>query len=146
MPFLAEAREFIPAPLDACLAMLRDFDSWTRWMPDSFRPVAGPSHALVEGDRIAVRIRGVPGVAKMAIARYVPGRTLAWSGGVPGVLSAVHAFHFEARDGGTMVHSEEIWRGALSHVAPVAQRVRVQAEQVGRDQLAGLARALREAR
>jgi hypothetical protein len=108
--------------------------------------VFGPSGPLVVGDEIGVRIGGVPGVSKLRISELESGRVLAWSGGVPGVLAAVHAFRFEAREGGSMARSEERWSGALGRLGPLAKRVRTQAERVGADQLAGLADAVRSQR
>lgn len=110
-------------------------------MPASFRPVRGPERALAVGDRFEVRLRGKPGGTRIEVVELVPGRVLAWAGGIPGVLHAVHRFHFDAEDGGTRIRSIETWTGALAY-GPIGARVKRAAERIGREQLEGLARDL----
>lgn len=114
---------------------LSDFASWASWMPRSFRPVSGPSgRPLAVGDRLKVRIARGPLPTSIVVSEIDPGRAIAWKGGVPGVLTAVHRFVFDAA--ANEVRSIETWSGAL---APVARFVvKPAAERIGRDQLAGL--------
>jgi hypothetical protein len=143
MPFVAAAERLVTASADLCFARLVDFPSWTRWMPASFRPAAGPTRALAVGDVMRIRIAGLPLPAQLRVLRCVAGRELAWRGGVPGVLMAEHVFYFEpAGAGATRVRSEETWSGALARVRLLARRVRAMAERVGREQLDALARSL----
>ena len=142
MSFVAEARRVIAASPDVCFARLADFPSWATWMPASFRPVSGPSRPLHVGDIVKVKIAGLPGLAVLRVVRAEPGRALAWQGGVRGLLDAVHAFHFTAQDGGTLVHSEETWTGALTGIGPIVRRVKTMAEGIGAAHLDGLARSL----
>ena len=142
MSFVAEARRVIAASPDACFARLADFPSWTDWMPSSFRPLSGPTRTLVVGDVLNVKIAGLPGKAVLRVVRAEPGRAIGWQGGVPGVLDAIHTFHFSAQGDGTLVHSEETWTGALTSVGPLARRVQTMAEAVGTAHLEALARSL----
>jgi hypothetical protein len=138
MPFVAEARRAIEASPEACVEQLRDFPSWRVWMPSAFR-----RRKLEVGDGFRVKIAGVPGVASLRVTEVIAWRAVAWTGGVPGVLHAVHRFRFEPREGGAMSHSEETWSGALANVGFVEGRVKAMAERIGRDQLDALAEALR---
>lgn len=113
-------------------------------MPQSFRPIDGPERVMRPGDRLKVSIRGVPGPALLRVVQIEPGRIVSWSGGVSGVLTGLHEFHFDEAPGGTNARSEEAWTGALSSVGIVARRVKPMAERVGSDQLDALARDLVE--
>jgi hypothetical protein len=68
-------------------------------------------------------------------------RELTWGGGVPGVLTGSHRFLFEPRgESSVEVRSIETWSGMMSpvlrrHLLPLAERI-------GREQLAGLEKAL----
>jgi hypothetical protein len=44
-----------------------------------------------------------------------PPREIGWTGSTMGI-KAVHVFRFEAKDGGTLVRSEESWAGLLASV------------------------------
>lgn len=141
LSFVAEAERSVPHSAAACFARLADFSTWSRWMPPAFVPVDGPKQQMAPGDPLRVRIGGVPGVTPMRVIHVEPGRSVAWTGGVPGVLKAVHEFRFEATDSGTRMRSIETWSGAMAF-GPVAWKVRKQAEKIGRLQLEGLARDL----
>jgi hypothetical protein len=119
---------------------LADHGSWTGWMPRSFRPVGGPAGPLRVGDRLRVRIAGLP-LASTIVVRVVrrPAEIM-WSGGLSGAFYAEHHFHFDPEDGGVRVRSEETWSGVL---APALRRlVQPLAVQIGEQQLIGLARAV----
>ncbi|MBS2030823.1 MAG: SRPBCC family protein [Deltaproteobacteria bacterium] len=137
MSFVAEVQKVVQIPPAACFARLADFPSWTRWMPASFRPVDGPNRPLALGDALRVHIRGVPGKTRLHIATFEPGRTLAWRGGVGGVLQALHAFRFEPEGQGTRIISSELWSGVLAR-GPIAKQVRRDAERVGHEQVDAL--------
>jgi hypothetical protein len=139
--FVAAAERVCDAGVDAdeAFGRLRDFPGWAAWMPESFRPVSGPNRALVVGDQVVVRIAGARFPTKLDVVEVTAdavrgARAIAWTGGVRGVLSAVHRFVFDGD--ARCVRSVETWTGAL---APVARPiVRPIAERIGREQLTGL--------
>jgi len=75
------------------------------------------------------------------VQRIDEGREVMWGGGVPGVLVAAHSFFFDDEGGGrTRIRSEELWTGVLTRIAPIAKRIRAQAERIGAAQLEGFVR------
>jgi len=137
MSFVAEASRTISATPEVLFDRLADYGSWDAWMPRSFEPMGHGVGPLQVGDRIRVRILGLPSELEITVADR--GRELAWRGGIGFLLSGEHRFIFE-RDGAssTRVRSVELWRGLLGPlVRPVVRRV---ASSVGKKQLAGLAR------
>jgi hypothetical protein len=103
---------------------------------------------LRQGDSIRVRIAGMPMAAKLSVSvtKRPDGKEgtssgeITWTGGVRGLLWAEHRFLFEPKEGGTRVRSVETWHGAL---APLFQKaIQKQAERIGAEQLAGLARGV----
>jgi hypothetical protein len=148
MPFVAQAERSLPVPPDVAFDRLANHASWYDWMPDSFRPVGRSKGPLREGDSIRVRIAGMPMPARLSISVTkrpdakggAPAGEITWTGGLKGLLWAEHRFLFEAKDGGTRVRSVETWHGAL---APFFQKaIQKQAERIGAEQLAGLARGV----
>lgn len=142
MSVVAEASVTVAVPPARALARLADFPAWSRFMPASFRPVRGPERPLALGDALFVKLRGLPTDTKLEVVQLEPERLIAWSGGVPGLLHAVHAFHFEPHEGGARVRSVETWTGVLAR-GPAGALVKRAAERVGREQLEGLANDLR---
>ncbi len=109
-------------------------------MPRSFQPVGEASRALRAGDQLRVRIGGAPRPTLLSVTVFDRAREITWCGGVRPLLWAEHRFLFEKDGAGTRVRSVETWHGALAPlVKPVLRRL---AEKVGRQQLAGLARAV----
>ena len=141
MSFIAVAERTTDASPEACYARIADFSSWSRWMPASFRPVDGPSPLTIDA-RLRVRIQGTPGVTGLTVAVARAPAELAWRGGVPGLLAAVHAFRFEAHAGGTRIRSEETWTGLFAR-GPVARTLKALAERVGNEQVEALIADLR---
>lgn len=140
MAFRAEAELTLPVSPEAAFDALADYPSWKRWMPRSFVPVSTHDGPLRKGDRIRVKVGGAPVASTLEVTAASRAAEIIWCGGARGLLYAEHRFSFEARDGGTRVRSVETWRGAL---APLLRFVvKPAAERVGRQQLAGLARAV----
>ncbi len=132
MPVIAEATQTVPGPRDAVFAQFIDYPSWDAWMPSLFRPMRGPSRPLVQGDRLLVRVKGLP--TFLTVERLETSRAVCWTAGLPGLLFARHTFTFEAvSERATLIRSVEPWTGLLTHV--VASSLQRAAEDGGRRQL-----------
>lgn len=141
MSFVAKGSRRLPVAPEVAFDRLADFASWPSWMPSSFRPAGKAEGTLRRGQKIYVRIAGIPVASRIEVTEVRRPQELAWSGGVPGLLWANHQFFFES-DGpnATNVVSHETWSGAL---APLVRRVvQRQAERIGGQQLEALARSL----
>ena len=108
-------------------------------MPASFHPMRGPSRPLRAGDRLLVRVTGLPSLLYVDLVEA--SREVRWSGGLPGLMHARHTFAFEAvGDKTTRVRSTEPWTGVVTKLPPLAARIHRVAERVGKSQLEGFAR------
>jgi hypothetical protein len=141
MSFVAKGTRRIAVTPEVAFDRLADFTSWPRWMPSSFRPVGTSEGTLRLGQKLLVRIAGIPVASKIEVTEVRRPKEIAWSGGVPGVLWANHQFFFEA-DGAdaTTVVSHETWSGVLASL--VRPMVQPKAELIGGQQLDALARSL----
>ncbi len=138
MAFVARASRLIGAAPAVAFDCLADHDSWARWMPASYRPVGKALGRLEEGVRLRVKVLGVPFPVSVRLQVVRRPDEICWSGGVKGVLFAVHRFSFLPKEGGSVeVRSEEAWSGFLASLLRTS--VEPRAERVGRDQLAALA-------
>jgi len=148
MVFIAQAERALDVSPEVAFDRLANHASWFEWMPASFRPVGRSKGPLRKGDSIRVRIAGMPMAAKLFVSVTrrpegkdgAPSGEITWTGGIPGVLFAEHRFLFEPREGGTRVRSVETWRVALAPLLRGA--IKSQAEKIGSEQLAGLARGV----
>jgi hypothetical protein len=141
MSFVARGTRRLPVAPEVAFDRLADLGSWPEWMPSSFRPVGRAEGVLRRGQKVWVKIAGVPVASPIEVSEVRRPTEIAWTGGLPGVLWANHQFLFEA-DGaaGTVVVSHETWSGLL---APLVERlIKPQAERVGGQQLEALARSL----
>lgn len=139
MALIAQSELTVPGPVDAVFSQFVDYPRWTAWMPASFRPLRGPSRPLRAGDRLLIRITGLPAI--IHVDRVESPREVCWSGGLSGVVRARHTFTFEpAGDKATRIRSTEPWTGAFTKVKPLADRIRSGAERIGRSQLEGFGR------
>ena len=142
MSFVARGSRRMPVSAEVAFDRLADLSSWPRWMPSSFHPVGKLAGVLRPGQRVWVKIAGIPVASPIDVTEVRRPTEIAWSGGVPGVLWANHQFFFEA-DGpsATVVVSHETWSGVL---APVAERlIKRNAERIGGQHLEALERSLR---
>ena len=147
MSFVTSVSDVINASRSACFARLRDFSSWRRFMPRSFRALRGPGRDLEVGDRLLLLIDAKPSplpfLTSVTVLRVAPDREITWGGGIPGFLRGEHAFFFEdAPDGATLVRSEETWSGAITGFEPAAKGIRAASARIGREQIDALARAV----
>jgi hypothetical protein len=139
MPLIADVEHTISGPIDAVFSRFIDYRSWDAWMPSLFRPMRGPSRPLRAGDRLLVRVAGLPTL--ITVEHVDAPREVRWGGGVPGVLHARHTFTFEAvGDKVTRIHSVEPWTGLLTQVKPLAGKLQGSAEAGARGQLKGFER------
>ncbi len=138
--FLAEGSRTLTVSPEVAFDKLADFSSWKDWMPRSFRPEPSEITIMRVGDRVRVRIEGMPVASTIRVTVVDRARELTWCGGARGVLFAEHRFLFEPHKDGTLVRSVESWRGVLSPILrPI---VKPNAERVGLQQLTALARAV----
>lgn len=138
MPFVAEASLSLDVSPEVAFDALADHPSWASWMPRSFTPISKADGPLRVGKKLRMKIAGAPATIEVTVVDRA--RELTWCGGVRGVLRAEHRFLFESDGkGGATVRSHETWRGALAPIVKVF--LKPAAERVGRQQLAGLARA-----
>ncbi len=139
MTFTADAELTISGPIEAVFSRFVDYRRWEEWMPSTFRPMRGPSRPLRSGDRLLIRVTGLPSFIK--VFQVDSPREVAWGGGIPGLLSARHSFVFEALgDKTTRIRSSEPWTGLVTNVQSVADRIKRSAEKVGLSQLEGFER------
>ena len=139
MALIAESELTISGPLETVFSQFVDYRHWSAWMPASFRPMRGPSRPLRAGDRLLIRVTGLPSLVHVDLVDAP--REVCWSGGLSGVMHARHTFRFEAvGDKTTRIRSREPWTGLVTRVKPLADRIRSAAERVGRSQLEGFGR------
>ncbi|MFT4744232.1 MAG: hypothetical protein ACI9AD_000071 [Nitriliruptoraceae bacterium] len=92
---------------------LTDIPSWKTW-------AAGfglSSRRVQVGGRAIIRLPLLPGPRPPLPGTFTDvdrGRKLAWGGGIPGVLSAVHAFELTADGTGTTLEHYETFTGPAS--------------------------------
>ncbi|MGH7734130.1 MAG: hypothetical protein ACREOE_10640, partial [Gemmatimonadales bacterium] len=110
MSFVARGTRRLPVAAEVAFDRLADLASWPDWMPSSFRPVGRPAGVLRRGQKVWVKIAGIPVASPVEVTEVRRPTEIAWSGGLPGVLLANHQFFFEA-DGPSATHvvSHETW-------------------------------------
>jgi uncharacterized protein YndB with AHSA1/START domain len=139
MSYIVRSSRIIEASAEDAFDTLADHDSWSRWMPASFRPV-GKSGRLVEGAKFHVRILGMPMRASCKVTVVKRPMEITWCGGAKGVLWAEHRFLFESKGVEIVeVQSVESWHGFLARLLRFA--IAKGAQKVGEAQLEALASA-----
>lgn len=107
-PVLARAEAEIAADPDTVWEVLTAFEDWPSWNPDV-------SSVSLEGDiaeGTAFRWKAGRVTINSTLRQVERPRTLAWTGKTTGI-DAVHVWRLEPRDGGTLVRTEESWKGLL---------------------------------
>jgi uncharacterized protein YndB with AHSA1/START domain len=98
----------IAASPQAVWDVLADIESWPSWNPDvkSMSMQGG----LAEGS--VFRWRAGPGTITSRIQHVEPPRVIGWTGTIFGI-KAKHVYRLEARDGATLVQTEESYEGLV---------------------------------
>jgi Polyketide cyclase / dehydrase and lipid transport len=88
--------------------LIADFDAWPDWNPDvKSMSIHGPVAPGTEFEW-----RSGPLRITSRLERVERPNLIGWTGKALGI-AAVHVWHFEAQDGGTLVRTEESWAGPL---------------------------------
>lgn len=110
-PAIAMGETFIDAPPERVFALIADIGDWPRWNTDvQAVELDGP---VGPGTGFRWKSGSVPISSELAVVD--PPREIGWTGSTMGIR-AVHVFHFEARDGGTLARSEESWEGWMARL------------------------------
>jgi hypothetical protein len=107
-PAVARAETEIAADPETIWEILTGFEAWPSWNPDV-------SSVALEGDvaeGTVFRWKAGRATITSTLRQVERPRVLAWTGKTTGV-DAIHVWRLEPRDGGTLVHTEESWRGLL---------------------------------
>jgi len=108
-PVFHETEILVPAPPEVVWAVLTDFAGWTSWNPGvEHVDVRGPLQA---GTEFAWKAGGI-GIRSMLQDVSPPAR-ISWTGEAMG-LHAIHAWRLAPEAGGTRVHTQESFEGALA--------------------------------
>lgn len=111
-----EAEAVIDATPDAVWAVLADLPGWDRW--NTVVPVAPPPLAPGVALTLALSRRGRTVEVGVRVIVFEPARRLAWRGGVPGLLTAVHGFDLRPEGAGCRIVHHETFRGLLAPLLP----------------------------
>jgi uncharacterized protein YndB with AHSA1/START domain len=107
-PALASSEIEVATPPESVWDLIADFDAWPDWNPDvQSMSIHGP---VVPGTEF--KWRSGPLRITSRLERVERPNLIGWRGKALGI-AAVHVWHFEARDGGTLVRTEESWAGLL---------------------------------
>lgn len=109
-PATAEGELQIAAPPETVWAVISDLPGWPSWNSEiksiTLEGPVAPGTVFRWKSKTSL-------VSKLEVVD--PPREIAWTG-VTMRIRAVHVFRFEPRDGGTLAHSEESWRGLIPSV------------------------------
>ncbi len=108
--FGASEIEIAAAP-DSVWHVLTDFERWPSWNPD----VKSMSIAGDVGPGTEFTWKSGPASIRSTIQRVERPRVIAWTGKTFG-MSAIHVYRLEARDGRTVVRTEESFDGWLARL------------------------------
>jgi hypothetical protein len=108
-PVVGASEIEIGATPEAVWEVLTSLQRWPSWNPDvKSMSVEGP---VDEGT--VFRWKAGPGTITSTIRRVEPPQLIAWTGKTLGIR-AIHFWHLEPRDGGTLVRSEESYEGLVT--------------------------------
>jgi uncharacterized protein YndB with AHSA1/START domain len=110
-PATAEGDLQIAASPEVVWEVLADLSAWPRWNPDvKSMSVEGP---IEPGTTF--RWKSGSATLRSTLQAVEAPRELGWTGVTMGI-HAVHVFRFESREGGTLAHSAESFRGFIPSV------------------------------
>jgi uncharacterized protein YndB with AHSA1/START domain len=110
-PVVSRSEIEIAAPPAAVWEVVTAFERWPRWLRDvKSMSIEGP---VAPGT--AFRWKAGPGTIISTIQRVERPRLIGWTGRTLGI-DALHFWHFEERDGGTFVLTEESYEGLTARI------------------------------
>lgn len=110
-PVFAASEIEIAAEPTAVWDVLTDFERWPSWNPDV-------KSMAINGDvapRTQFKWKSGPAMITSTIQRVERPRLIAWTGQTFGV-AARHLYRLDAKDGGTVVHTEESFESWLARL------------------------------
>ena len=110
-PVVGTGETEIAASRDVVWDVLTGIAQWPSWNPD-VKAVAMQS-PVSEGSEF--RWKAGPGTITSRLEQFEPPRRVAWSGKSLG-LKAMHVYALEARNGTTLVRTEESYDGLVAHL------------------------------
>jgi uncharacterized protein YndB with AHSA1/START domain len=110
-PVVGRSEIEIAAPPDAVWEVLTDFEDWPSWLRD----VKSMSMESSVAAGTFFRWKAGPATITSTIQSLERPRLIAWTGRTFGI-NAIHVWHFEARDGGTFVRTEESYEGLVARL------------------------------
>jgi len=110
-PVVSRSEIEIAAAPEAVWEVVTAFERWPSWLRDvKSMSIEGP---VAPGT--VFRWRAGPGTITSTIQRVERPRLIGWTGRTLGI-DALHFWHFEARDGGTFVRTEESYEGLVARL------------------------------
>ncbi len=107
----------IDAPVERVWDLLIDVDSWSEWKPFIKKAaVAGGYKYLSNGSKLKMSLIAAgqaPVPLRVTVSEFQKPNSLAWEGGVKGLVHAVHGFELKEVAGKTRITSRERFQGAL---------------------------------
>ena len=101
----------IAVPPEIVWDVLTRFEDWPQWNPDvKSMSFAGP---VAPGSEF--RWKAGPGTIVSTLEQVEPPRRISWRGRTMSI-KAMHEWHLESRDGGTLVKTEETFSGLLARL------------------------------
>ena len=101
----------IAGPPEIVWDVLTDFEQWPQWNPDvKSMSFAGP---VAPGSEF--KWKAGPGTIVSTLEAVEPLRRISWRGRTMSI-KAMHEWHLESRDGGTLVKTEESFSGLLARL------------------------------
>ena len=110
-PVVGSSEIEIAAPPEVAWDVLTGIEEWPTWNPE----VKSASVEGEVGEGTEFRWRAGPGTITSTIEDVEPPRRIAWTGKTFGI-KAIHVHTLEARDGGTLVRTEESYDGLAARL------------------------------
>jgi uncharacterized protein YndB with AHSA1/START domain len=110
-PVVASGETEIVAACEVVWEVLTGIEQWPSWNPDV--KSVSMHGALSEGSEF--RWKGGPGTITSTLEHVEAPRRIAWSGTTFGI-EAMHVYALEARDGVTLVRTEESYHGLVARL------------------------------
>jgi uncharacterized protein YndB with AHSA1/START domain len=110
-PAVASSEIWVAAPPELVWDVVADFGRWPEWNGDvKSMAVDGP---VAPGTTF--RWKAGPGTIISTVQKVDRPTAIGWTGKTLGIR-AIHAWRFEPRESGTVVHTVESWEGPLARL------------------------------